>query len=100
MGIAEDLTRYLVWAVVVIVGALLAIVDWRKIRLPVFGALLLVMIAGGFLITTYSPFNFGDGGYYMEGVLLSAGSALAFAGYLAASLVLLVEKLVRRKGKT
>jgi hypothetical protein len=87
----------LVWALVVIVGALLAIVDWRKIRLPVLGALLLVMIAGGLVITVYSPFNFGDGGYYMEGVLLSAGSALAFAGYLAGSLILFVVRLTQRK---
>ncbi len=90
MDVSADLFRYLVWALVVIVGALLAVVDWWKIRRPVLGVLLLLMIAGGFVITVFSPFNFADGGYYMEGIILSAGSALAFAGYLIGALILLV----------
>jgi hypothetical protein len=28
-----------------------------------------------------SPFSFGGGSYYMEGVILSAGAALALIGY-------------------
>jgi hypothetical protein len=33
------MTRYFVWAAVVVAGALLAVADWRWIKRPVFGAL-------------------------------------------------------------
>ena len=77
--------RYLVWAAVVVAGALLAVVDWRWIKRPVCGALLVAGVVGGIIITNVSPFSFGTGGYYMEGVLISAGSALALVGYVLAA---------------
>ena len=78
------MTRYFVWAAVVVAGALLAVVDWRWIKRPVFGALLVLGVLGGAIATNVSPFTFGTGGYYMEGVIISAGSALALVGYVCA----------------
>jgi hypothetical protein len=78
------LTRYLIWGGVVAAGILLAVVDRRWIRLPVLGALLAAGVIGGFMVTKISPFTFGGGDYYMEGVILSAGSALALVGYVLA----------------
>jgi hypothetical protein len=72
------------WAGVVVFGALLAVVEWRQIRRPVFGVLLGIGVATGFIIEQVSPFSFGGGGHYMEGVLVSAGSALALIGYVFA----------------
>ncbi|MDR3467397.1 MAG: hypothetical protein P4M07_15810 [Xanthobacteraceae bacterium] len=76
-----DITRYFVWAAVVMVGAVLAMVDWRWIRRPALGLLLLAGVVGGAVLTYLSPFDFVTGGYYMVGVIISAGSALALAGY-------------------
>jgi hypothetical protein len=75
------LTRYLVWAGTVAAGALLAVLD-RWIRRPLFGALLVAGVGGGLIITTVSPFSFGGGDHYMQGVIISAGSALALVGYV------------------
>jgi hypothetical protein len=79
------MTRYLIWAAVVVAGALLAVVDWRWIKRPICGALLVIGIVGGIIVTNVSPFTFGTGSYYMEGVLISAGSALALVGYVLAA---------------
>ena len=84
MDRSPDLTRYLVWAGVVVFGALLAVVDRRQIRRPVLGLLLVIGVAAGFIIEQVSPFSFGVGSHYMEGVLVSAGSALALIGYVFA----------------
>jgi hypothetical protein len=46
--------------------------------------LLVVGVVAGFIIEQVSPFSFGGGSHYMEGVLLSAGSALALIGYVFA----------------
>jgi hypothetical protein len=81
---SPDLTRYFMWAGVVAVGALLAVIDRRQIRCPVFGLLLAAGIVAGFVIEQLSPFSFGAGSYYMDGVLVSAGSALALIGYVFA----------------
>ena len=72
------------WAGVVVFGALLAVVDRRQIRRPVLGVLLVVGVVAGFIIEQVSPFSFGVGSHYMEGVLVSAGSALALIGYVFA----------------
>jgi hypothetical protein len=72
------MARYFVWAAVVVAGALLAVADWRWIKRPVFGALLVAGVLGGAIVINVSPFTFGTGGYYMEGVIISAGSALAW----------------------
>ena len=82
---ADDLTRYLVWMGVIAFGAVLAAIDRRWIRRPVFAFLLVAGVAGGFIITKVSPFSFGGGDHYMEGVLLSAGAALALIGYVFAA---------------
>lgn len=78
------MTRYFVWAGVVVAGALLAVIDWRWIGRPVLGALLVAGVAGGIVVTNGSPFTFAGGDYYMEGVIVSAGSALALVGYIFA----------------
>jgi len=84
MDLSPDLTRYLTWAAVVVFGALLAVVDRRQIRRPVFGLLLVIGFVAGFIIEQVSPFSFGVESHYMEGVLVSAGSALALIGYVFA----------------
>jgi hypothetical protein len=80
MNLSPDLTRYFMWAGVVVVGALLAVVDWRQIRRPVFGVLLVAGVVAGLIIEQVSPFSFGGGSHYMEG-----GSALALTGYVFAA---------------
>ena len=84
MDRSPDMTRYFMWAGVVVFGALLAVVDRRQIRRPVFGLLLVIGIVAGFIIERVSPFSFGVESHYMEGVLVSAGSALALIGYVFA----------------
>jgi hypothetical protein len=84
MDRSPDLTRYFMWAGVVVLGALLAIIDRRQIRRPVFGLLLVIGVVAGFIIEQVSPFSFGVESHYMEGVLVSAGSALALIGYVFA----------------
>lgn len=79
-------------------GAVLTVVDWRWIRRPVCGALLIAGIIGGIIVTNVSPFTFGTGSYYMEGVLISAGSALALVGYVLAAVGQFVCRRIRRHG--
>jgi formate hydrogenlyase subunit 3/multisubunit Na+/H+ antiporter MnhD subunit len=93
MKLSPDLTRYFVWAGIVVVGALLAVIDRRQIRRPVFGLLLVAAVVGGFIVEKVSPFSFGVRNYYMEGVIISAGSALALIGYIFA----VVWQFVRRR---
>jgi hypothetical protein len=93
MGASADLTRYFVWAGVVVVGALFAIVDRRWIGRPVFGVVLAAGVVVGFIVTEVSPFSFGGGSHFMEGVIVAAGSALALGGYVAAA----VWQFVRRR---
>ena len=85
MNLSPDMTRYFAWAAVVAAGALFAVVDWRWIGRPIFGVLLAAGVGGGIVVTQVSPFTFGAGGYYMEGVLVAAGSALALTGYVFAA---------------
>jgi hypothetical protein len=73
-----------VWAGAVMVGALLAIVDWRWIGRPVFAPVLAAGVLGGFIINKVSPFTFGVRDHFMEGVILAAGSVLALVGYVFA----------------
>ena len=84
MKLSLDTTRYLVWASVVVLGMVLAVVDRRVIGRWLFGLLIVAGIAGGLALTVVSPFSFGATNYYMEGVILSAGSALALTGYAVA----------------
>jgi hypothetical protein len=85
MNLFPDMTRYFAWAAVVVVGALFAVVDWRWIRRPILGLLLAAGVGAGTIVTQVSPFTFGAGGHYMEGVLVAAGSALALTGYVLAA---------------
>jgi hypothetical protein len=78
------LARYFLWAGIIAIGTLLAVLDRRWIGRPLFGVLMVAGVAGGFIITRVSPFSFGGGDYYMEGVIVSAGSALALVGYVFA----------------
>jgi hypothetical protein len=82
-----------VWAGIVLVGTLLAVVDRRWIRRPVFGVILVAGVGGGFIVEKVSPFSFGGGDHYMEGVIVSAGSALALIGYVFA----VIWQFVRRR---
>ncbi len=86
------------WAAVVAAGALFAVVDWRWIKRPFFGALLVAGIGGGIIVVNVSPFSFGTGGYYMEGVLLSALSALALAGYVFAIVAQFIWRRIGGRG--
>lgn len=95
---SAELTRDLVWAGVVVIGTLLAVLDRRWIRRPLFAVLLVAGTFGGLTITKVSPFSFGGGDHYMEGVILSAGSALALVGYAFAVVWGFVHRRVSRPG--
>jgi hypothetical protein len=97
--LAPDLTRYLMWAGVVALGAILAALDRRLLGRPLLGLLLVAGLVGGFIVTTMSPFSFGGGSYYMEGVILSGASALALIGYALAILVALLAALLRHASR-
>jgi hypothetical protein len=79
------MTRYVVWAAVVVAGVLLAVCDWRWIRRPWFGVLLVAVLCGGLITMQVSPFNFADGGYALQGLLAAGGAGLALAGYVFAA---------------
>lgn len=81
-----ELIRYIIWAGIVALGILLAILDRRWIRRPLFALLLVAGIVGGIITTKVSPFTFAGGDHYMEGVIVSAGSALALVGYVFAAI--------------
>ena len=61
MELSPDLTRYLFWAGIVAIGAVLAVLDWRWTRRPVFGGLLVIGVASGLIIMRASPFSFAGG---------------------------------------
>ena len=81
------MTRYVVWTAVVIAGAALAVCDWRWLRRPWFGVLLVAVLCGGLVTMQVSPFNFADGGYAIDGLLAAGGAGLALAGYVATCIV-------------
>lgn len=97
MDHSAEFTRYTIWALVVLAGVPLAIADWRMIKRPIFGVLLILGISAGAAVTFFSPFNFADGGYYIEGIVVSAGSALVFIGYVPASLAIFLWRRLRKK---
>ena len=98
MKLSPDATRYLIWAAVVVLGMLLAVVDRRMLGRWVLGVLLIACAAGGLLLTVVSPFSFGATSYYMEGVIISAGSALALIGYFIALLLHFLSLRIGRSG--
>lgn len=85
MRLSPDMFRYLVWGAAVVVGMVLAFVDRRVLKRWLLVWLLPAGIAGGLLLTNLSPFSFGATNYYMEGIIVAAGSALALAGYVIAA---------------
>jgi hypothetical protein len=92
------MTRYVVWAAVVVAGVFLGVCDWRWIRRPLFGVLLIAVVCGGLITMQVSPFNFGDGGYALQGLLAAAAAGLALIGYvLAAALQFAVRSIRSRR---
>lgn len=85
MGLSSDATLYLS---AILGGALLGVLDRCLLRKWLIGGLLVAGIIGGMLVTVFSPFKFGGTSYYMEGVVLAAGSALALCGYAVVALLL------------
>lgn len=94
---SAELWRYLAWASVVALGAILAVVDHRVLGRWLFALLLVAAVAIGMLVTVVSPFRFGGTSYYMEGVILSGGSALALIGYAVALFGLFTFRRIGRK---
>ena len=86
---------YAACAVLIAIGAVLAISDWRWIQRPYLGVLLIAGLGAGLITTQVSPFNFADGGYYMQGVLVAAGAALALAGYVLGAVLQFAIRHVR-----
>jgi len=89
------MTRYVVWAAVVVAGVLLGLCDWKCIRRPLFGVLLVALLCGGLVTMQVSPFNFADGGYALQGLLAAAGAGLALAGYVVTAIVLFAIRSIR-----
>jgi fluoride ion exporter CrcB/FEX len=86
---------YAACVVLVVIGAVLAFCDWQWIRRPWFAVLLVAGLCGGLITTEVSPFNFADGGYYMQGLLVAAGAALALAGYVLGAVLQFALRHVR-----
>jgi hypothetical protein len=91
------MTRYVVWITVVLVGVLLGICDWRWIRRPWLGVLLVAILCGGLITMQVSPFNFADGGYALQGLLAAGAAGLALIGYVATALVQFAIRWVRSR---
>lgn len=87
------LTAYLAWAIIIVTGGLLALLDWRWRTRPLLGGLLVLGIVGGFVVTKVSPFDFVTGGYYMQGVIAFGASALALIGYVCVTLWQLIWRI-------
>jgi hypothetical protein len=89
------MTRYVIWAAVVTIGAFLAVCDWRWFRRPWCGVLLLAILCGGLITMQVSPFNFADGGYALQGLLAAGAAGLGLIGYVAAIVVQFAARYVR-----
>jgi hypothetical protein len=96
MELSLELTRYLTWTSVVVVGALLAVIERRWIRRPWLGLLLVAGMVGGLVVMQVSPFSFA-GGYYMQGVLILGAAGLALSGYVLAYVLMMIWWLARRR---
>jgi hypothetical protein len=97
MELSVEATRYLTWGAVVAVGALLALLERRWTKWPWLGLLPLAAIGGGLLVMQLSPFSFGGGSHYMEGVLISGAGGLALIGYVPTYVLAMGWQLVRRR---
>jgi hypothetical protein len=94
------MTFYVFWAVILAIGAVLALLDWQWIRRPVFAVLLVAGIGGGLVTMQVSPFNFADGGYSMQGLLVAVGSGVALIGYAVAAAGQFAARYLRRRRPT
>ena len=97
MELSPELTRYLVWAAVVAIGALMALLERRCTRWPWFGLLLLAGIGAGLLVMQVSPFSFCCDSYYMDGVLISGAAGLGLIGYVPAYVLAIGWQFARRR---
>jgi hypothetical protein len=93
---SADVFRYLAWGGAVVLGGAMAVVDRNVFRLWFFAFLLAAGIIGGLVVTTVSPFSFGSTSYYMHGIILSGGSALALSGYVLVRAVSGIWRSLRR----
>ena len=75
---------YLFWMAVFASGAVFRLADRSWIKRPVLGLLTVAGIPAGLIMTQVSPFNFADGGLYMQGILLSVACGVALIGYVIA----------------
>jgi hypothetical protein len=100
MQLSSDLARYFVWAGIVAIGSLMAVLDWRWIRWPLFAVFLVAGVGAGLIITKINAFSFGGGSYYMEGVIISAGAALALIGYAFAVVCQYARRRSRRHDRS
>lgn len=75
-----EYVRFWPYGVAVLAGVVFAVVD-RRIGRFVFGALLVLVVAGGGLGTYLSPFTFHGGDYYMESLIAMLFALAALAGY-------------------
>ncbi len=87
---------YVIWATVIALGVGLRVLELKRTSKPVAALALIAGAVVGFAMMKLRPFNFADGGLYMEGLLLSAACALALAGYLAATLWFVVRAQIGR----
>jgi hypothetical protein len=91
------MTRYVVWTAVVIVGAVLALCDWRWLGRPWFGVLLIAILCGGLITMQVSPFNFADGGYALQGLLAAGAAGLVLVGYVVTCIVQFAIQSIRSR---
>ncbi len=78
----QDLWRFSVWGAMIVLGAIVSGVERRIWGHQWLWLLLLLVSAGGYYLTVISPFTFGTGGYYMQGIIICAGAALVLIGYV------------------
>lgn len=94
------MTFYVFWAGAIALGALLAVSDRRWIGWPFLGLFPIAGLCGGLITTQVSPFNFADGGDYMDGVVVAAASAAALVGYGLANAIQFMTRHFRGRSRT
>jgi hypothetical protein len=95
-SLSEQLFRYAAWALIMALGAGIALVEerlWHRFWLWI---LLLCLAAGGVVTTRLSPFTFSGNDYYMEGVIATAAGGLLLVGYVGAAGSILARRLMTR----